>query len=107
MTIDKIIKYLSSIFETSKISKSHYEALLDVLKKLETKEKRIESEIDAESNKQKRKKLNIALKIVKLQLRKGYFKLNTLKEEAVNVSQNDQLEDKHTVRRFTYSSGEI
>ena len=82
MGIDKILKYLSSIFKESKITKSHCEALGEILKQLETKEKRIKSEIDTVSSKQKRKKLNLELKIVKLQLRKGYFKLNALKEES-------------------------
>jgi hypothetical protein len=80
MEINKIKKYMSSIFKKSKISKSHCEKLGVLLKELEKKEKKIESEIDAESSKKKRKKLKIELKIVKLQLKKGYLKLNTLKE---------------------------
>ena len=82
MGIDKLLKYLSSIFKESKITKSHCEALGEILKQLETKEKRIKSEIDTVSSRQKRKHLNLELKIVKLQLRKGYFKLNALKEES-------------------------
>ena len=74
MGIDKVIKNLSSIFKESKITKSHCEVLGEILKQLETKEKRIKSQIDTVSSRQKRKKLNLELKIVKLQLRKGYFK---------------------------------
>jgi len=80
MEINKIIKDLKSIFKKDKIKKSHCEALADLLKELEKKEKKIKSELDTESSKKKRKKLKMALKIVRVQLRKGYSKLNALKK---------------------------
>jgi len=79
MEIKKIIKDLKSIFKKDKIKKSHCEALADLLKELEKNKKKIKSELDTESSKKKRKKLKIALKIVQVQLRKGYSKLNALK----------------------------
>lgn len=80
MGIDKIIKDLESIFKKDKINKSHYEDLEDLLKELEKKEKKLKSELDAESSKKKRKKLKMELKIVNVQIRKGYSKLKSLKE---------------------------
>ncbi|MCU7939791.1 MAG: hypothetical protein KZQ64_14925 [gamma proteobacterium symbiont of Bathyaustriella thionipta] len=79
MEINKIIKDLKSIFKKDKIKKPHCEALADLLKELEKKEKKIKSELDAASSKKKQKKLKISLKIVKVQIRKGYSKLNALK----------------------------
>lgn len=79
MGIDKIIKDLESIFKKDKINKSHFEDLGDLLKELERKEKKLKSELDAESSKKKRKKLKMELKIVNVQIRKGYSKLKSLK----------------------------
>lgn len=79
MEINKIIKDLKSIFKKDKIKKPHCEALADLLKELEKNKKKIKSELDTESSKKKRKKLKMALKIVQVQLRKGYSKLNALK----------------------------
>ena len=79
MGIYKIIKDLESIFKKDKINKSHYEDLEDLLKELEKKEKKLKSELDAESSKKKRKKLKMELKIVNVQIRKGYSKLKSLK----------------------------
>lgn len=80
MGIDKIKKDLESIFNKNKIKKSHCEELRDLLNELERKEKKIKSELDSESSKKKRKKLKIELKIVRVQLRKGYSKIKALKE---------------------------
>ncbi|RKZ91183.1 MAG: hypothetical protein DRQ43_10400 [Gammaproteobacteria bacterium] len=80
MGIDKIIKDLESIFKKDKIKKSHCEQLRDLLKELEKKERKLKSEIDFEKNKKKRKKIKIDLKIVQVQLRKGYSKFNSLKD---------------------------
>ncbi len=79
MGIDKIKKDLESIFKKDKIKKNHCEELRDLLKELEKKERKLKSEIDYEKNKKKRKKLKIDLKIVQVQLRKGYNKFNNLK----------------------------
>ena len=80
MGIDKIVKDLESIFKKDKIKKTHCEELADLLKELEKKRNKIKSEIAAESNKKKRKKLKMELKIVRVQIRKGYCKLNALKK---------------------------
>lgn len=78
MGIHKIIKDLESIFKKDKIKKPHCEELNDLLKELEKKERKLKSEIDSEKNKKKRKKLKIDLKIVQVQLRKGYSKFKSL-----------------------------
>lgn len=79
MGMKKIIKDLETIFKRNRISKSHCEELEDLLKELEKKERKLKSELDYENNKKKRKKLKIELKIVRVQIRKGYRKLEELK----------------------------
>lgn len=79
MKSNAIIKDLKSLFKKDKIKKTHCEELTDLLKELEKKERKIKSQLDDKHSKKKRKKLKIALKIVQVQLRKGYFKLNALK----------------------------
>jgi hypothetical protein len=80
MGIDKIIKDLESMFKKDKIKKPHCEELDDLLKELGKKFNKIKSELAAESSKKKRKKLKMELKILRVQLRKGYSKLNDLKK---------------------------
>jgi hypothetical protein len=80
MGTDEIIKSLTSIFEKGKIKKPHCEELQDLLEELNRKRKKIEARIELESSKKKRKKLKIELKIVNVQLRKGYDKLESLKK---------------------------
>ncbi|MDX2505258.1 MAG: hypothetical protein QNL62_12400 [Gammaproteobacteria bacterium] len=79
MGINKIKKDLESIFKKDNISKSHCEELEDLLKELEKRQRKLKSELDFEKNKKKRKKLKIDLKIIRVQLRKGYSKLDALK----------------------------
>lgn len=79
METNKLIKDLKSIFKKDNIRNTHCETLADLLKELEKKERNIKSELDDVSSKKKRKKLKIDLKIVQIQLRKGYSKLKELK----------------------------
>ncbi len=82
MGIEKLIDSLNDYLRKGEKKKIiQCDRIDDLLSKLEEKKKNFKKKLDDESNPTKKKRLSTELKIVTLQLKKGYKRRNELKDK--------------------------
>ena len=82
MGLNKLLKTLNDYLSRDiKSDSARYEKLTEILEKLEAKKKKLEKKLHEAKGHSKKKRLKTDIKIVTLQLKKGYKRREKFKEK--------------------------
>ena len=71
MTIEKILNYLKKLFEEEIPNKKFHDNMIKILSKLEERQLMLAVQLDDEKNEEKIQDINLRLKIISKQIKKG------------------------------------